>query len=239
MEVADPDILESRIKATLNAAKTFGGAITTRIRTASEISEARRAAATEVLRAIASYAAGPFYGEYVTYVPVEHNALLPAHEGDPGIPKIVPFPEADARDGDPAAVDQIDSFRVSPELFTGQNDGIPVPHNEADSEGRMSPLACRFNITANRLKFTGHSCEVPLFPQIDEDMTDNKIPLSLGPAVHKRAIPLLLKEGDNLSAIAREFGADGKQDLVEIAGGAMRVRPVRTVADVMKEQKEN
>lgn len=115
---------------------------------------------------------------------------------------------------------------------------MPVPHNQADSDGYQSPISCRYNITARRFMMTGYSAQIPMVPDITDTLVDTRMPKGAAPANVKRAIPLLLKEGDNLVAIAREYGMDGKQDLIELAGGAMKVRNVRSVAEVVAEQKQ-
>src|ERR1051325_3744931 len=67
--------------------------------------------------------------------------------------------------------------------------------------GRPSPLSRRFSIVASYFKFTGVSAVIPMMV-ITEEMRDNKIPLRLGPAVVKCAIPKLVKPGDALYLVA-------------------------------------
>lgn len=323
MPYADVTELDKEIADVLNAAASWGGAITAQIRSAEAIANARKQAALEVLSAISTNPNHGYFGDLSALVSVAHNAFLPAHDGVVGVPKIIPFAGATARDGIPADADEIDSYRNNPGSYTGGVTGIAVPHDEAmeDSEGgliqtttlanggagyavgdtgiiltgddtatyevltvdgggavltysitvpgaayvvengvgtvtggaqagagagftvnitavayaansRPSPLSCRFSIFASYFKFTGLSAQIPMIV-ITTTMRDTKIPLPLGPAVVKRAIPKLVKPGDALYIIAGEYARDGKQDLVEIAGGAMKVAPVRAVADIV------
>lgn len=329
MPYANVTELDKEIVDVLNAAASWGGAITALIRHADEIANARQQAALEVLRAISTNSNHGYYGDLSALVTVAHDAFLPAHDGEIGTPRIVPFPGATARDGIPADPDEIDSYRLNPESYTGALTGIPVPHDEpvTDAEGgliatttlatggagyavgdtgivltgddtatyqvltvdgggavltysitapgaayvvedgiattpggaqagagagftlnitavafaptsRPSSISCRFSIVAARFKFTGYSAQVPMVI-ITDTMRDTKIPLSVGPAVVKRAIPKLVKPGDALSLIAGEYARDGKQDLVEIAGGAIAVRGVRTIPEIVGAIKQN
>lgn len=240
MNFATEADIENQIMDILNAAKTYGGGVTVKHRTAGGIAAARVAAGKAVLRAIFSNPQGEYFGGFISLVefdPADDNFITETSTVV-GIPVIQPFPDAPRRQGIPADVDEIDSFINSPELYTGAVDGAPVPHDEPDADGKMSPIACRYNITNRRLTFTGYKAYVPLLPEITDTLARTSIPQGVSPAVVKLAIPLCVKEGDNLALISREYAADGKQDLVEIAGGAIRVRPVRTVSDIIAEQKQ-
>ncbi len=328
MPYADVDELDHHIADILNAAAAWAGAITAGIRSADAIANARKQAALEVLGAIATNPEHGYYGDLATLVTVAHNAFLPAHDGEIGTPKIVPFQGASARDGIPADPDEIDSYRNNPASYTGSLDGIVVPHDQptatrvegailttslntggddyavgdtgtiatgdglatyevltvlagavvtymlhsrgsgydvtngvatatggiqpgvgtgflvnilsigSNGTGKQSPISCRFSIVSSYFKFTGLSAQIPMIV-IDETMRDTKIPLKVGPAVVKRAIPKLVKPGDALYLIASDYAQDGKQDLVEIAGGAMSVRPAKAVPDIVATLKQN
>lgn len=329
MPYADPTDLDSHIADILNAATTWAGAIASGIRSAPAIANARQQAALEVLGAISENPEHGYYGELSELVSVVHNSFLPAHDGQIGVPKIVPFAGATARDGFPARADQIDSFRDNPAAYTGSLDGIVTAHDQptatrvegaiidsvlsavganyvvgdtgtintgdglatyevltvdidggvttyelnlrgsgyavsqgvttavggaqpgigtgfaidimaigSTGSGKRSPLSCHFSIVSSYFKFTGLSAQIPMII-ISETMRDTQIPLRLGPTVVKRAIPKLVKPGDPLFLISREYEIDGKQDLVEIVGGAMKVRPVRAVPEIVDSLKRN
>lgn len=328
MPYADVTILDAHIADILNAAQQWAGVITAGIRHPDEIANARKQAALEVLGAISTNPAHGYYGDLSTLVSVAHNSFLPAHDGEIGTPKIIPFAGATAREGIPADPDEIDSYRNNPAAYTGALDGVVVPHDQSNANrvegaivtagltdggagyevgdtgtvdagdglaayevlsvvdgavetfmltsrgsnyevaegvptinggaqpgagegftqnvlsvgttgsGAQSPISCRFSIVSSYFKFTGLSAQIPMMI-ITEEMRDEKIPLRLGPAVVKLAIPKLVKPGDALGLIAGAYASDGKQDLVEIAGGAMQVRPVRAVPDVVPAIKQN
>jgi hypothetical protein len=320
--------LDTEIADILNAAASWGGVITAGIRHADEIANARKQAALEVLGAISTNPQHGYFCELSELVTVGHNSFLPAHDGEIGTPKIIPFAGASAREGIPADPDEIDSYRNNPGLYTGALDGIAVPHDQPNANkvegailtaevedggagyavgdtgaiatgdglatyevltvdagavetfrlvnrgsgydvtdglatavggvqpgagagltinvlsvgstgsGIQSPLSCRFSIVSSYFKFTGLTAQIPMII-ITETMRDTKIPLRLGPAVVKRAVPKLVKPGDALYIIAGAYGADGKQDLVEIGGGAMSVMPVKAVPDIVPAIKNN
>lgn len=328
MPFATPTELDTHIADILNAAQTWGGAIAAGIRSSGAIINARKESSLEVLEAISKNPQHGYFGELSSLVDVLHNSFLPAHDGEIGIPQIVPFEGATARDAIKADPDEIDSFRNNPASYTGAHTGIPVPHDQPDATkvegailtaslnagggfyaandtgtvatgdglatyqvltvsagavvtflilnrgsgynvanglatapggaqpgagsgftlnvltigstgtGKQSPISCRFSIVSSYFKFTGLRAQIPMMI-IDTTMRDTKLPLRLGPAVVKLAIPKLVKPGDALAMLAREYGADGKQDLVEIAGGAMTVRPVKAVPDIVAALKQN
>lgn len=229
-------LLEKMIVQRINAAATWGGTITKLIFSDEMVEEARREASAEVLRAVANSGKG-YFGELSGYVAVVHNAFLPGHDGEPGIPQIVPFFGATARAGLPADPDEIDSYRTSPESYTGTSSGVAHAHNVAIG-GKRSPLSCRYSMINGVFKFTGYSAEVPLLV-ITTAMGDTKIPISLGPAVVKLGIPKLVKPGTALSQFARADAGDGRDDLVSIQEGAMSVKPPRAIADIMQAQRQS
>lgn len=237
--------VDSHIADVLNAAQTWGGAIKDTKYTGGGIPNARKEACLEVLRAIAGNPKHGYWGELRTlvahaYAVGENSVAVAAHDGEIGIPKIVPFAGATPRDGISADPDEIDAYRLETAdnpRFTGSSTGVGIPHDQADDNGIMSPLACRFSLVAGDFKFTGLSAQIPMII-IDETMRDERIPFDLWPTVVKRAIPKLVKPGGPVAQIANAFGQDGKQDLVEINGGQMVARPVRAVADIIAEQKQ-
>jgi hypothetical protein len=328
MPYADPAVLDFHIIDILNAAVSWGGVISAGIRHPDEIANARKQACLEVLGAISRNPAHGYFGDLAALVSVAHNSFLPAHDGEIGTPKIIPFAGATAREAIPADPDEIDSYRNNPAAYTGALDGIVIPHDQPNANrvegaivtavlgdggagyevgdtgtidagdglaayevltvvggvvetfqltnrgsnyaaadgvatinggaqpgigagltqnvlsvgstgtGAQSPLSCRFSIVSSYFKFTGLSAQVPMMI-ITEAMRDTKIPLRLGPAVVKRAIPKLVKPGDALALIAGAYGAEGTQDLMEIAGGAMSVPAVKAVPDIVAAIKQN
>lgn len=243
---ADPSELDEQIADVINAAATWGGTIKDGKRSAEAIALAREQSWIEVIRAVAGNLKSPHWATLAQYVAHvipdgEDGVFLEDHVGEIGIPKIIPFAGALPRTAVPSDADEIDGYRLETAdkpRFTGEGDGVGVPHDEADDEGEMSSISCRYSIENNYLKFTGVTCSVPMVI-ITADILVNKIILALSPAVTKRAIPKLVKPGDNLALIAGEYGKDGKQDLVEIAGGAISARPVKSVADIITAQKQN
>lgn len=323
MPFAVADTLEAHIADILNAAQSWGGAIVTGVTSPSAITNARREASYELLRAISKNPSHGYFGELSQLVAVFHNQFLPPHDGEIGIPKIVPFEGAAARDGIPATAQQIDSFRHNPESYTGALDGIVIAHDQPNANkiegailttslnaggadyaigdtgtinagdglatyevltvdgsgavltfdlinrgsgydvgegvatatagvqpgvgvgflvnvltigsngtGKQSPISCRFNVDSSYFKFTGLNAQIPMM-LVDDTMADSKLPLSVSPAVVKLAIPKLVKPGSPVAQIAGGYAADGKQDLAEVVAGAMSVRPVRAVPDVV------
>ncbi len=334
MPYADVTVLDAHIADILNAAQEWAGVLVAGIRSPGTaiadgpIGNARKQAALEVLSAISTNPAHGYYGDLSTLVAVAHNSFVPAHDGEIGTPKIIPFEGASAREGIPADPDEIDSYRNNPAAYTGALDGIVVPHDQPNANrvegaivtagltdggagyevgdtgtvdagdglaayevlsvvdgavetfmltnrgsnyevaegvptindgaqpgagagftqnvlsvgttgtGAQSPLSCRFSIVSSYFKFTGHSAQIPMMI-ITEEMRDTKIPLRLGPAVVRRGISFLVKPGDALYLIARDYVQEGKQDLVEVAGGAMSVAAVKAVPDVVAAIKQN
>lgn len=195
-----------------------------------DVKAARIAAGMEILRAIASNPQNPHHGSLATLVTVAHNAFLPSHDGEPGIPVITPFDGASVIDGVPADPDEIDSYRSDPvsSLYTGAVDGVRVAHNAADANGQPSPLAGRYSIVNGRLKFTGFSAQVPLI-QTTRTMADTGIPENYEPTVVKLTIAKVgSRQGadSEWSILAAACDRSGQQDEAAIRGGSMNVSPV-------------
>lgn len=228
--------IDAQIADVLNAAATWSGAITAGNRSAAAIALARHQTCLEILRAISGNTNHPTWGDLAQYLDVVSGAFLPAHDGEVGIPIIVPYFGATPRKGMPATPDQIDSWRAETAanpIYTGGIDGVGVPHNSQDAQGRMSALACRYAIVNKVFDFTGYGAQIPMII-ITDVMADTKIPIALAPAVTKCAIPKLVKPGDNVYQIADKYGSLGQKDLAEIAAGAVKVSPVPTIAQVQK-----
>lgn len=188
----------------------------------------------EVLRAVADTPQNGHHGALAALVAITHGAFIADHDGEPGIPLIIPFAGAPKQAGVPAAAAEIDNYRANPlGVYSRGTDGAAVAHNVADSGGFPSPVAGRYSIVGNLFRFTGLTAELPLI-QLSEVMTDTGVPLAYEPTVIKLAIPKLLKEGTNLSTIAAGYGRLGAEDLAEIRGGSMVVSPVPDVEVTQK-----
>lgn len=236
MPFADPTRTENQIKDILNAATAgYGAAIDNLKYTAGAITAARIGSGVEVLRALAANPQNGYHGSLSTPITVTHNQFLPGHDGEPGIPLIVPFAGAAARAGVPAAPDEIDSYRddATLALYTGALDG-GTPHDQADPQGMPSAISCRYSIINGLIKFTGLSCQIPLI-QLTREMANTGVPEVFEPTLIKLSIPKLVKEGDNVYLFAREYYAMGREDLQEIMRGAMKVRPAPPIVTAQKE----
>jgi hypothetical protein len=235
MASADSTRVENHIKHILNAVAVWGASVNSAgkaIYSDEAVTQARIESGTEILRAIASNPQHGDHGSLAALVTVAHNAFVPAHDGEPGIPIIVPFSGGTAIDGVPATPDEIDSYRLDPATYTGQDDGASVAH-DASSGGLPSPISARYSIVNGRFKYTGYSAQIPLI-QLTRSMADTGVPDVYEPTLVKLSIPKLLKEGDNLSEIVALFAQAGQQDLVEIASGERIVSPIPDVATAQK-----
>jgi|SRR5580765_1744855 len=228
--------IENHIVDILNAAPTWGGTIVSKRRSPEAVTQARIEATMEVMRAIASNPQSSYFGSLATMVTVENGDFLPAHEGEPGIPLIIPYPGAEPRSGIPADPDEIDSYMYDittgpyRALYSGAVDAQAVAYNEQTKGGRISPTACRYSIINGQIKFTGDSVQVPLV-QLDPDAADfsDKVPTIFEPLIVKLAIPKLVKEGDNLSVYAAAYERAAYIDLASIRAGSNQISPLSTI----------
>lgn len=195
---------------------------------ARDVHAARIEAGMEILRAIAGSPQNSFHGSLASLVTVAHNAFLPAHDGEPGIPVITPFSGGTPVDGTPEKPGRIDSYRADPltSIYTGTSDGVRVAHDAADALGLPSPIAGRYSIVNGRLKFTGLSAQVPLI-QLTRTMADTGVPEQYEPTVVKLAIPKLNIAGRE--GVQRFYAAAGERDLQLIREGSLEVQPVPNV----------
>ena len=97
-----------------------------------DVHAARVAAGMEILRAIASNPQNGYHGSLCALVTVAHNAFLPAHDGEPGIPVITPFTAGAVMDGLVRDIRQIRAMKFP--VFAG---GI----GPLDSKGRGKIMA--------------------------------------------------------------------------------------------------
>lgn len=190
-----------------------------------DVDAARIDSGMAVLKAIAANPTNGNFGPLATLVSIGHNQFLPSHIGNPGIPLIVPFAGADAREGVLAEPQEIDSYRANPAGYTGGLDGVVVPHDQKDASNNPSPLACRYSIVQGRFKFTGLTAQLPLV-QLTRQMADTGVPDVYEATIVKLSILKLVKPSSEFFGIARAYDLLGREDLVEIQGGKVMVKAV-------------
>ncbi len=230
MPFADPNRVIAKVYATINRPSQ-------EVLPVEDVQAFRVDAGMEILRSISRSPQNGHFGELATLVGVAHNSFLPGHEGELGIPFIVPYAGADAREGIPSSPDEIDAYRLNPSSFTGAVDGIVVAHDQQGADGKMSPLACRYSFANQRFKFTGVSAQIPMI-QPTRSMADTSIPENYEPTLVKLIIPRAVKPGTPFFQAAQMFRADGLQDLVAIEKGELVVKPLRSVPKIEEEQKQ-
>lgn len=191
-----------------------------------DVVAARILSGMEVLRAITANPQNGYFGSLETLVSVAHNAFLPAHDGEPGIPQIVPFAGADAIAGKPAKPEEIDSWRAYSAVYSGSYDGVAVAHNAADVNTVQSPTSGRYSIVNKLFKFTGLSAQVPLV-QLTRTMADTGIPENYEPTVVR------LTAGRLGHAASMQAGLE---DLRLISAGSMQVPPLPNVEMAQKQE---
>lgn len=198
---------------------------------------ARMASGMEILRAVAANPENGYHGSLCALVTVAHNAFLPAHDGEPGIPVITPFTAGAVIDGLPADPDEIDSYRVDPAgfpVYSGETTGTQIAHDQPDGNNEPSPVAGYYSIVKGRFKFTGISAQVPLI-QLTRAMADSAIPDNYEPTVVKLSLVRLVKPQHDLWQVAQSLAELGQADLQMIRTGQMEVPPI---PDVFRAQKE-
>lgn len=194
-----------------------------------DIDVARINAGMEVLRAIASNPRNPHYAQLCTMVAIAHDSFLPDHDGHPGIPNIVPFDGAEPVAGHPARPDQIDAWRTEEVAYSGTDDGVAVPHDEADGNNRPSPVAGFYAIDNGRFKFTGFSAEIPLM-QLTRLMADVAVPLFYEMAIIKLAAGSFMQFQQAVG-----LRTSGLEDLKEIStSSAPAISPIPDVTAAQK-----
>jgi hypothetical protein len=201
----------------------------------SDVNAARIAAGMEVLRAIASNPQHGDFGSLAALVTVAHNAFLPAHDGEIGIPLIVPFSGGTAMEGVLSDPDAIDSYRLDPtgSIYTGGGDGTRVAHDAATGDGLPSPIAGRYSIVSGRFKFTGYSAQIPMI-QLTRSMADTGVPENYEPTIVKLSLPRLVKKGDIYAETAGIYAQAGQLDLAAIMSGERMVSPLPDIATAQK-----
>lgn len=231
-EYADTAGMDTRIADILNAnGGVWGGEIidARRGNSLDSITAARIESGKEVLRAISRNSQSGYYAGLVELMPVEHNGKL-EYDGELGIPRIVPFAGAPPIEGFPADPDEIDSYRNDTDELRLYSE---VLHDQPDALGQRSAVAAKYSIVNGVFKFTGYSAEIPMI-QLTDEMADTKIPANFAPTVIKLTPAKLVKEGDNLASIAGAYLQEGKNDLVEIEGGAREVKPLPNISIAQK-----
>jgi hypothetical protein len=249
MAYADTDRVENHIKDILNAVQNWGGIVASKRRSHEAIEQARIESGMDILRAIASNPQNGYHGNLATLVTVTHNQKLPPFDGLPGIPLIqvyqvpdeLPLQKKDPKAtpdgpevaGVPADPDEIDSYRLAPQIYTGGWGGEPTPHDQADPTDMPSEVAGLYAIVNGFFKFTGAAAKIPLIT-LTWDMANLQVPEAYEPTLVKLSIPKLVKEGDNLSAYASAYAQAGMIDLQEIRSGAENVSPIPDLATAQK-----
>lgn len=189
-----------------------------------DVHAARIDSGMAIIKAIAENPENGEYGPLATLVTINHNQFIPGHSGKPGLPIIVPFVGASGRDGVWAEPDEIDSYRANPASYTGAV-GATVAHDQAGPNNTPSPLACRYSVVQGRFKFTGYSAQLPLV-MLTREMADTAVPEVYEPTLVKLSLIKLVKPKNELFAYARALDQLGREDLMEIKGGKVTVKPV-------------
>lgn len=196
-------------------------------------------AGMEVLKAIADNPQNGYFGPLSSLVTIAHQGFLPAHDGKPGIPLIVPYNGADAIAGKPATPEQIDQWRTdvaAAQLIQTATDGDPVPHDQSDAQGFASPVAGFYSMTNGVFRYTGYSAQVPLV-QLTRSMADSAVPEVYEPTLVKlaaaRSIVRNSKNPETMATI-RGYGTLAAADLAMIRQGK---EPEPVIPDVEAAQK--
>lgn len=208
------------------------------------IESARRMAAHKIFSAIGSNPSHPYWGQLKTDVPVANGGVIPPYYGEIGVPQIS-VNGGTYRNGYPADGDEIDSWRNDESgtfsNFYGTEDD--QAYNETtDPDDVMSPMALKYNTGGGVLVYTGSNAKIPMIAvpgnlSDAEDMADNKIPFNLAALNVKLALPLLVKEGDNLFRTAAFLGQQGENELLQVAGGAVKVQPIDVAKAIQLSQR--
>jgi hypothetical protein len=194
-------------------------------------------AAKQVLRTIVSNPNHPYLSSLMQLVTIGDGEFLPKHEGEPGIPLIVPFPGAEPRAGIPADPDEIDSYKNDltsgpgyKAIYSGAVDQRPVACNEATAKGRVSPTACRYSIKDGLFRFTGDSAQVPLIIFDTAADPTTQVPTEYDPALLRLAISWMGQPWDKFYPICVRFAQESREDLRMIAAGSRKVNPIEIEA---------
>lgn len=202
-----------------------------------DVHAARIESGMEILRAISKNPQSGYYGSLQTLVDVEHNAFLPAHEGDIGIPLIEAFAGAPLREGYPADPDEIDSYRLDVaglNFYSGALDGLLTPHDQPDANGYASPVAGRYSVVNGRFKFTGFSAQAPII-ELTRAMADTLVPENLEPTLVKLSIPRLARPDDAIYALVGQYIALAEQDLAMLQAAAVSVPSLPQITTAQKQ----
>ena len=191
-------------------------------------------ASVEVLKAVASNPNNSYFSSLTELVDVANGAQLPAYEGEPGIPLIVPFPGAEPRAGIPADPDEIDSYRhdlvTGPyrALYSGSVDAKAVACDAPTKLGRVSPTACRYSIVNGRLTFTGDTAQVPIvkpFDSSDPNTAVDQVPSAYEPSVLRLVLSWVGQPWDKFYPICLRMEVEARNDLNLIRAGKPVVPP--------------
>jgi hypothetical protein len=182
------------------------------------VAEAVREAAMMIAKAIVANPSHVHRNVFVSGTPTSltHGSELPDMSGESDIIEIQPYTDAEWITGVPKSPQQIDSFRANSNNFYSS-----LLHNAEDS-----PLGGFYAIDNGRIKFTGENARIYI-PVIDRDTVGDVIPDEYEDTWVSCAVPLCLKEGDNLQGIAgmyAQMGSAGLQAITTMSVIPMMVR---------------
>jgi len=215
------------------------------------INDARRKAASRVFDAIGSNPAHPYWGLLSSSVAYNHGDVIAPYYGEIGDVLVVPVTGQTARIAMPADPDEIESYRLdSLGTFTSFY-GTAQAHNAVNEAGVLPPTALKYSTSSGRFTCTGASGVIRMIPIPQEDtsptaglnaeeyMADTKMPITLAHLNAKLALPMLIKEGDNLFRTATYLGQLGEAELAAVKGGAIKVAPIDVEEAIRMSQKMN
>jgi len=202
------------------------------------VDSAATIASREVIEAVASNISHPYWVQLRDLATHQNKSVITIHYGEIGIPLIKPTASSQKYlTGIPKSVDEIEGILYGPETEPSDFYGFPrsVGGQTYDANltanGRNRPHLLWYSTTDGEIQFTGASCKIPMIVK-PEDPTDEAefvrehVPINLIWTVVKRAVPQLVKEGDNLFQLSAWLNQQGMADLIEIKGGALKVAPL-------------
>lgn len=217
---ADFDRIKARVTEILNAsaAGTFSSTLSARNKTrnADAIEAACFEAGLKVIQFIASFP-NEFRNEFVEPTTLNHGDELPAHLGKPTYVEIQKYSGAGWTAGNQKDYHKVDSYRTN-RLKT---------YDDKDHNVQDSTLAGYYDISEDKIYFTGYACRVGLAAAERDDVL-TKIPDFFENTVIKLAVGNCLKAGEGaiLLNIAQGYNAAAENDLMMFKGGARSLPPV-------------
>lgn len=246
------DTINSHIIDVINAAP--GGTFSPSIditdrgdqrRSQETIDSARVLASREVIEAVASNPAHsywPLLSELVTH---QNDSIIQPHYGEIGIPRIKESTASSVfKEGIPKDRDEVEGVVYSHDTEPADFYGFPKAgvSYETALGTRPRPNKLWYSTSGGRILFSGSACKIPMIGK-SEDVADEllfvsaNVPVNLIPTVVKRAVGMLVKEGDNLFQLAAWLNQGAMSDLIEIKGGVLQVRPLNLSQIVERSQR--